>query len=82
MRMRILTPKGVVEADLRRAEDRSVVGSHWSAIGVYTRTGRVYRLREFEGVKVGDGIALETDPDAVDQWWVAGELDFLEVYAL
>ena len=80
MRMRILTPSGVVEANLPDRDDRSKVGGHWNAVGYYTRTGRTDRLSEFEVVKVGDGIRLETDPDAIDEFWFAGELDFLEVY--
>jgi len=80
MRMRILTTKGIKEANLDRG-DRSVVGGHWSAIGIYVRTGRVGRLREFEDLRVGKGLVLETDPDSVDRWWFAGELEFLEVYA-
>ena len=80
MRMRILTPKGVVEADLPDPFDRSTVGSHWNAVAFYTRSGRTARLDKFGSTKVGDGIRLETDPDAIDGWWFAGELDFLEVY--
>ena len=80
MRMRILSPDGVVEADLPDSDDRSQVGSHWNAVETYTRTGHTHRLEDFEGVEVGDGIGLETDPDAIDEFWFAGELDFLEVY--
>ncbi len=81
MKMRILSPRGVVEADLPDPNDRSQVGGHWNAIGTYTRSGSTDRLDDFYGVQVGDGIPLETDPDAIDGWWFAGELDFLEVYA-
>lgn len=80
MRMRILSPQGVVEADLPDPDERSKVGGHWSAVGYYTDNGLTFRLEEYEGVEVGEGIRLETDPDAIDGWWFAGELDFLEVY--
>ena len=79
-RMRILSTGGIVEADLSDPGHRSNVGGHWSAIGYYTDNGFTDRLEEFEGVEVGEGIRLETDPDAIDGWWFAGELDFLEVY--
>ena len=80
MRMRILSPDGVVEANLPDPDERSAVGGHWSAIGYYTDNGFTDRLEEFEGVEVGEGIRLETDPNSIDGWWVAGEFDFLEVY--
>lgn len=80
MRMRILSPNGVVEANLPDPDERSTVGGHWSAVGYYTDNGFTDRLEEFEGVEVGESIRLETDPDAIDGWWFAGELDFLEVY--
>ena len=80
MRMRILSPDGVVEANLPDPDERSTVGRHWSAVGYYTDNGYTDRLEEFEGVEVGEGIRLETDSDSIDGWWFAGELDFLEVY--
>lgn len=80
MRMRVLSLAGVVEVDLPDPDDRSTVGGHWSAVGVYTDRGNTNRLGEYEGVEVGDRIELETDPDVIDEWWFAGELDFLEVY--
>ncbi len=78
--MRILSQKGIVEVDLPDAYDRSVVGGHWNAIGIYTRSGHADRLYDYYGLEVGDGILLETDPAKVEEWWFAGELDFLEVY--
>lgn len=78
--MRILSPVGVVEANLPDPDDRSMVGRHWNAVGTYTRTGWPDQLDDFVEVEVGEGIPLETDPDAIDGWWFAGELDFLEVY--
>jgi len=80
VQMRILSPQGVVEADLPDYYDRSLVGGHWNAVGVYTRSGDHMRLYDFVDVEVGDGIPLETDLVAIDDWWFAGELDFLEVY--
>ena len=78
--MRVLGLAGVVEMDLPNPDDRSTVGGHWSAVGHYTDRGYTDRLSEYEGVAVGDGVELETDPDAIDEFWSAGELDFLEVY--
>lgn len=80
IRMRVLSTDGVIEVDLADPDHRSNVGGHWGAVGYYTENGLTYRLEEYEGVEVGEGIRLETDPDAIDRWWFAGELDFLEVY--
>jgi len=80
MKMRVLSLAGVVEVDLPDPVDRSTVGGHWSAVGYYTDRGNTNKLGDYEGVEVGDRIELETDPDAIDSWWSAGELDFLEVY--
>lgn len=79
-RMRILSTEGVVESDLPNPYDRSLVGGHWSAIGVWSRTGRAERLWDFHEEEVGDGILLEGDWARVEEWWYFGELDFLEVY--
>lgn len=80
MRMRILTPDGIVEADISDPSDRSIVGAHWSAVGYYANTRSPDRLFEFEFTEVGDGIRLATNPDVIDEFWFAGELDFIEVY--
>jgi hypothetical protein len=31
-------------------------------------------------VEIFDGVQFEMDPDAIDEFWFSGELDFLEVY--
>ena len=80
MRIRVLTPDGVVEVDLPDDRERSTVGRYWNAISDYTRNGRTDRLSEFESVEVGDGLRFETGPDAIDEFWFSGELDFLDVY--
>ena len=78
--MRVLTTDGLVEVHLPDDEDRSVVGSYWNAVGHYVRTGSTDQLDEFASVDVGGGLVLETDPDANDEFWFGGELDFLDVY--
>lgn len=80
MMMRVLTPDGLVEIHLPEEEERSLVGSYWNAIGTYVRTGKTHQLEEFTSADVGGGLVLETDPDLIDEFWSAGELDFLEVY--
>ena len=80
MMMRVLTIDGLVEVDLPDEEDRSIVGGFWNAVGVYLRTGRTTALDDFESVEIAGGLLLETDPDALDEFWFGGELDFLEVY--
>lgn len=80
MMMRVLTSRGLVEVLLLDEEDRSIVGSYWNAVRQYANTGRTGRLAEFEDTEIGDGLRLETDPDAIDRFWYGGELDFLEVY--
>jgi hypothetical protein len=80
MMMRVLTVDGLVEIHLSDKEERSIVGGHWNAIGVYTRTGDTNALADFESVEIAGGLVLETDPDAIDGFWFGGELDFMEVY--
>lgn len=81
MMMRVLTTDGLVEVHLPDEEDRSVVGSYWNAVGDYLRTGRTHLLDDFASIDIGGGLALETDPYAIEEFWSAGELDYLEVYS-
>lgn len=80
MMMRVLTVDGLVEVHLKEEEDRSIVGGYWNAVSVYVRTGRTSVLDEYESVEIAGGLVLETDPDALDEFWFSGELDFMEVY--
>ena len=80
MMMRVLTTKGLVEVNLDDPDERSIVGGHWNAIGQFTKKGHTGYLAEFDFIEVGKGLLLETDPDAIEQFWFNGELDFLDVY--
>lgn len=80
MMMRVLTIDGLVEVHLPDEEERSIVGGHWNAIGVYTQSGQTSALADFESVEIAGGLVLETDPDVIDEFWFGGELDFMEVY--
>ncbi len=78
--MRILgAGEGVVAVPVPGEADRSRVGSYWSAVRRFLNTGDLSSVAEFEGSEIG-GVALETDPDAIEEWWRKGELDFPDIY--
>jgi hypothetical protein len=77
--MRALITQGVVSLPALRWRDRSKIGRHWNAVQAFLRTGDTSLLREFEGEEIG-GFRLETDPDAIEEWWRQRELDFLDIY--
>lgn len=81
-RMRIISTEGVVEADVRGSENRSTVYWHGRAVdrALDPVVGDIEGLREFEGVEVS-GYTLETDPDALLELALTGEIDWLEIYA-
>ena len=80
--MRVLSEGGVEhEVATRGSRVASLVGAHWSAIGLYLDTGDASGLAKFQGKRVA-GRVLEADPDAIDAWERRGELQVEEIYAL
>jgi hypothetical protein len=80
--MKVVGPNGVErEVEVRGSRAASRVGEHWDAIGVYLDTGNDSALRALEGKRVA-GIWLETDPDAIEEWWNRGELQPDDIYDL
>ena len=80
-RMRIASTKGVVERTTRGSGARSTVSHHHNAIRSYLKPdgGDARVLEPFAGKRVG-GVALETDPEAIVEMWLEGQLDFLDIY--
>jgi hypothetical protein len=78
--MKINTTEGVVEGMVRGSRARSLIGQHHNAVAQYLDTGDTTVLAPFEGKRVA-GVTLETRPDELEQQWMRGELDFLEIYA-
>ncbi|MBN2113689.1 MAG: hypothetical protein JW785_06130 [Acidimicrobiia bacterium] len=80
-RMHVFTTDGVETLPIRSDEAASVVGRHWNAVKAYLGTGDARAFDDFRGLTVR-GRQLETDPDAVDDLAVAGDLDILDIYDL
>jgi hypothetical protein len=78
-RMSALSTEGLRDIDVRGSRARSLVGSHWSAIGRFAATGDVSGLAKFTGKRVG-GIELATDPDLIEEYLRRGELDIDDIY--
>jgi hypothetical protein len=80
--MAVLGTGGVThEVELRGSRQASLVGEHWAAVKHYLLTGDVSLLAAFDGVVVA-GIALETDPEVIDEWERRGELEIDDIYDL
>ena len=80
-RLEVLTSKGRVTAVVDVERQRSLVGTHWSAIGHYLATGDASRLEALKGKRVAGLAPLECDSDSIDEWARRGELDVEDVYS-
>lgn len=77
--------RGLLELDLASQEARSLIGKHHSAIGRYLETGDDERLRDLRGKTLrtrGETYELETDPETIEQFALAGDLGYDDVYVL
>jgi hypothetical protein len=77
--MKINTTDGLVERMVRGSDKRSLIGQHHNAVAQYLDTGDTTVLEPFAGKHVA-GMTLETRPDELEQQWMRGELEFLEIY--
>jgi hypothetical protein len=83
--LRFLTEEGLIALPIRSSASASRIGEFWNAVDRYLRTGRIDRLKVFEGknVKVkGRSHRFITDPLTLDRLANAGEVQFEELYAL
>ena len=78
--MRILTAEGVVDTLVLSDEVASRIGSHWNAVRHYLYTGETDQLVEFEDEQINFHRML-TDPDRIDEWARAGDLDLDSIYS-
>jgi hypothetical protein len=79
--MAVFGEDGVEHVNVRGARARSLVGEHWSAVEHFLRTGDESRLIPLRG-KTVEGIRLETDPAAIEEWDHFGELQIEDIYEL
>lgn len=79
MTMRILTAAGVLEVETHDPGERSMVGTHWNAVRLFLDTGDDSALAGARGQTVS-GEPLLTDPDEIEVWASAGELEFEDIY--
>ena len=80
-RMHVFTTEGVETLPIQSDEAASVVGRHWNAVKSYLGSGDPRAFDDFRGRTVR-GRELATDPDAVEDFALAGELDILDIYDL
>lgn len=77
--------RGLVEAPVASDAVASTIGEHHAAIGLYLETGDVSRLAAVRGTKLdleGESYELETDPEAIEDLALAGDLGYDDIYAL
>lgn len=77
----MLTPDGPTVVEVRSNDEASELGSYWSAIHHYFATNDDSRIEPF-GNKSLSGQQYETDLDAILDWYLAGEIDFPDVYEM
>ena len=78
-KMKILTDEGLVWVTPVDDAQASEIGSYWNAVRHYRRTGDDSELWPFEGRRT-EGRSWTTDPDSIDFWAGAGEIDFEDIY--
>jgi len=80
-RMVAVAVGGPVEVWTNGSQERALIGAHGQAIrtALDPRIRDVRLLRALQGSRVG-GLDLETDPNELVELFLAGELDFLEIY--
>ena len=78
--MRILTNTGVAIVRVEEPEQASTIGRFWNAVKESLGTGDDWALHDFAGTVI-DGLELETDPDLIEDFALAGQLGFRDIYA-
>lgn len=79
------TDRGLVEADVPRDDDASVVGTHHAAIQHYLATGDTHTLDALTGMRLyleGESYELETRPWRIEDLALDGDLGYDDIYAL
>lgn len=81
--LKFLSPDGIILLDIRDSRVASRLGSYWSAVDYFLRTGDTSRLRPFQGKSVRSGgqrHAFLTDPQTIERLANAGVVSFEEIY--
>jgi hypothetical protein len=78
--MRITSTEGVVERMVRGSRARSTIGAYQNAVRTYLATGDTTAIEPFVDKRVA-GVTLEADPDTLEEQFMRGELEFLEIYS-
>jgi hypothetical protein len=78
--MPILTGGRVLIVDVHMPVMKSLIARYWAqGVKHFIETGDESRLRDFQGVRIR-GHRLETDPDAIEAFYMDTDFDFQEIY--
>jgi hypothetical protein len=78
--MPILSGGRLYIVDVDHPKTKTLIARYWGqGIKDFIETGDEDRLRKFHGYVVG-GRLLETDPDAIEAFYMDTDFDFQEVY--
>jgi hypothetical protein len=78
--MPVLSDGQLVQVEVADAETKSLIGRYWSAgIGRFLATGDTGTLDRYRGIAIR-GYPLETDPDAIEDFYLGTDFDFQELY--
>lgn len=79
-RMPILGRDGLYQVEVSAPETKSLIGRYWGdAVSHFIETGDGSRLKPYRGRSV-DGVRFETDPDAIEDFYMSTDFDFQELY--
>ena len=79
--MSMLSTEGVIEVDIRRSGEATLIGAHWAAVGRLLERGDTSGLRPFARRKVA-GHRFETDPAAIEDLGRRGVVSFEDIYRI
>lgn len=81
--MRVLSPQGLIEVEVRDSRTASRNASYWNAVDQYLRTGNEELLRPFRGKSFSSrGVRYEfvTSTDVIERAALVGQVEFEDLY--
>jgi len=79
-RMPFLSKGELFEVETSNPTTKARIARYWGdAVNHFLRTGDTSRLDRFRGQTIG-GHPFETDPDAIEEFYLSTDFDFQELY--
>ncbi len=78
--MPFLSRGELYDVETSSPKTKGLIARYWGdAVNHFLRTGDTSRLGRFRGQSIG-GHPFETDPDAIEEFYLSTDFDFQELY--